>query len=71
MTKKDYELIARAINGTRYDSNGLNGLAYLLCAEFERLNPKFNRNKFLELCGIDTCGCGREHDKNVPGHQLK
>lgn len=54
MTKKDYELIAEAINGTSYSDDGLDGLAYLLAAKFESDNPRFNRNKFLQACGIET-----------------
>ena len=58
MTKKDYELIAGVLN-TEYTGYKLGwereairitiiGLAEV----FEQDNPKFDRNKFLEACGI-------------------
>lgn len=53
MTKKHFVMIAQAINSTRYDNNNLDGLAYHLAAEFERENPRFDRKRFLEACGVN------------------
>lgn len=54
MTRKDYKLIAGAIERARartdeYTSgeNALNGLVTDLCDRLERDNPRFNRDKFL------------------------
>lgn len=54
MTKKDYELIASSILATRsYLMPTLDSLAYLMAASLESDNPKFDRNKFLQACGIE------------------
>lgn len=54
MTKKDYELIARAIKcscDVNTNSTGrriAQGLAFSLLGT----NPRFNREKFLQACGV-------------------
>jgi hypothetical protein len=59
MTKKDYELIAAAINLVGYANvsneaaqTTLNKLARLLAEQLGNDNPRFNRDKFLQACGI-------------------
>lgn len=67
MTKKDYELIARAFGLTsktveafndsdspaKYDAPSALGLvATVLADSLEKENPRFNRGLFLEACGI-------------------
>ena len=58
MTKKDYELVARAfrivkgsIKVTEYDAETALDLASIVLADsLEKTNPRFNRAKFLEAC---------------------
>lgn len=67
MTKKDYELIAGVVKD--FDQrlgNWFNGqerqqrqevhaeLAHSMANQLEQDNPKFDRNKFLQACGIET-----------------
>lgn len=56
MTKKDYELIASQINGSRFYRNEqyivTEFLVNRLANVFKADNPKFDRDKFLEACGI-------------------
>lgn len=61
MTKKDYELIARSLEATirfysRIDSlvmqRGAKQAAYELADALGEDNPRFDRNKFLQACGI-------------------
>lgn len=58
MTKKDYELIAGAIRQTiglqEQDTNKIRFelFAEYMASEFEAHNPKFNRCKFLQACGL-------------------
>lgn len=61
MTKKDYELQAKAIalsvgvikESGLYDAETALGLmATILADSLERENPRFNRGLFLEACGI-------------------
>jgi hypothetical protein len=59
MTRKDYELIASVI-ARRVDSAGdefteLNAITKVgvsLSAEFQRQNPRFDRERFLKACGL-------------------
>lgn len=56
MRKTDYELIASAF---RYgatipaDKYQLDWVADLLATKLAKADPKFNRDKFLELCGLE------------------
>lgn len=59
MTKKDYELIASNIyrqiqicKERGYDASQIEMLVYEFCNDLEKDNPKFNRKKFVEVCGI-------------------
>lgn len=56
MTKKDYELIARAIKGGTiyHDLHYINKLSFVddICNKLEQDNPRFDRNKFLTACGV-------------------
>lgn len=59
MTKKDYELIASAIN------DGVNGNSVVVGGDMHAIvraitdaladdNPRFDRSRFLEACGLDS-----------------
>ena len=62
MTRKDYELIARAMNESRMHalrddapSGGafwLGAAAREIAAALERTNPRFDRERFLKACGV-------------------
>lgn len=66
MTKKDYELIANTLWGEAYSEPGIlceaweymdNEYAEMveaLAYRFEQNNPKFNRSKFLQACGLES-----------------
>lgn len=63
MTKKDYELIAfpikRQIDYANRKYNGDRWLTVSVIAKdladlFAQANPRFDRNKFLQACGIET-----------------
>ena len=59
MTKKDYELIAKAIKNATADliisanTETTDNIVWGLALELEKENPKFNRNKFVKACGLD------------------
>jgi hypothetical protein len=51
MTKRDFELIARAIN--KIQSLGAKRIAALaLAAEIQNANPRFDTSKFLTACNL-------------------
>ncbi len=54
MTRKDYELIAKAINET--DKNGtvylLGHLVEVLCVALAEDNPRFDAGRFREACDV-------------------
>lgn len=61
MTKKDYELIASAINAERYSTisqgsnqalTALDGLSYVLAGKLAADNQRFDRVRFLAACGV-------------------
>lgn len=57
MTKKDHILIANVLATTRnepafIDKLTINRIAYELAYTFKRDNPKFDRERFLEACGV-------------------
>jgi hypothetical protein len=61
MTKTDYELVASAIEFSHQSLNdnqfnklydGIERTAETIADYLQADNPKFNRNKFLEACGI-------------------
>lgn len=62
MTKKDYELIAGVLN---FRKKQINERVYkLLIADFINTlaskNPRFNKEKFLQACGVEVeqkCAC--------------
>lgn len=57
MTKKDYELIASAFvygNTIPVGENQLYWVTDFLATKLEKQTPRFNRNKFLQACGIET-----------------
>jgi hypothetical protein len=62
MTKKDYELQAKAISlafgavgqSGLYDAKTALGLvATILADSLEKENPRFNRDLFLKACGVE------------------
>lgn len=58
MTKKHYEAIAKILHqSVQYDFEGDYGLTTKVVNEladyFEQENPKFNRERFLQACGIE------------------
>jgi hypothetical protein len=69
MTRKDYVTIAQAINATRYTldpsilgepvyANGINTamseVAGRLADSMAQDNPRFDRERFLNACGVTT-----------------
>lgn len=59
MTKKDYELIARNIaqvqrefRGVEDGINAIRDVAVFIASDLERDNPRFDRERFLNACGI-------------------
>ena len=63
MTRKDYEMIAKGIHATLYMHSHTQEAYYKLfvmtvehlAAAFEYDNPRFNRAKFMEACGVQNC----------------
>lgn len=57
MTKKDYELIASVIYSLYLGHENWNRNAEQVASRFADMlsekNPKFNRSKFLQACGIE------------------
>lgn len=64
MSRKDYELIARAIYGSLIQSGSLESqdrfidqhrmTARHVANALERENPRFDRDRFIEACGVLT-----------------
>jgi len=61
MTRKDYELIARAIKSALEKETenherqvGISRVAHILAFELENNNPRFQTSKFLKACGFMT-----------------
>ena len=59
MTKKDYELIANVIRGcVVFDTTKLTGkemlveVSYQLAHFLKQDNPKFDKDKFINACGV-------------------
>jgi hypothetical protein len=55
MTRKDYRLIAnalKALQAPHNDTDTLGNVAYSLADVLQYDNPRFNRAKFLEACGV-------------------
>jgi len=50
MTKKDYKLVAQAINDSIKKGNNIVDLTIALTEKLELENPRFDRDKFLEAC---------------------
>ena len=53
MTRKDFELIAKAIRDQRDQPvpDPLDALAYRLASALFNTNPRFDRERFLKACG--------------------
>lgn len=62
MTKKDYILIAKAVKEARDDVQNaphnekyiVSTVAFALARELEKDNSRFDRQKFIEACGIEA-----------------
>jgi len=59
MTRKDFELIARVFkremaleDGETFRHFTIGGLARLMASELRYTNPLFNRERFLDACGV-------------------
>ena len=57
MTRKDYELISKVINTAQNIDTEKTGeavaIAYLLADELAQENSRFNRELFLNACGVN------------------
>jgi len=64
MTRKDYVIIAesikgsinyeKAFNGNQDGANALKFLAITLSSSLEEDNPRFDRARFLDACGVSN-----------------
>ena len=65
MTRKDYVLISKTINhhlanmgmsgkATSKEFEAVGAIAHKLARELERENPRFDRDKFLDACGVPS-----------------
>ena len=61
MTRKDYQLIAGAING----ASSVADVVDRLCFALESDNPRFDRATFYAACGLDDTW-PRERPEKVP-----
>lgn len=61
MTRKDYQLIAKAIKRASENWEGFEeecpavviaGISAILAVHLEQENPRFDRARFLEACGV-------------------
>ena len=55
MTRKDYELIAEAVAGTRErypDNDGIAHLVGVLGSRLKGENPRFDFPEFMKACGL-------------------
>lgn len=60
MTRKDYEMIAEAIedaykvcDASNSDTFGVTEAAHALADQFQTDNPRFDRDRFLKACGVN------------------
>ena len=59
MTRTDFELIADVINESRVcfedkDDATINNIAEHFAAVLPRTNPRFDRARFLRVCGVES-----------------
>lgn len=59
MTKKDYELIASAIAFSKLYNYSITKTSYELASRLASKNPRFNKEKFLQACGVEV----KQHTK--------
>jgi hypothetical protein len=54
MTRKDYVMIAKTIKGhiDGKDDHVMRGFALSMVIELQKDNPRFDRGRFLEACGV-------------------
>ena len=59
MTRKDFELVASVIKATRRsntvdtDDKAIATLTESLCIEFTKVNPRFDKERFLAACAAE------------------
>lgn len=53
MTKKDFELIAKTINGMPVPFFTIHAVAYAFAVALGKANPLFDRARFIEACEAD------------------
>jgi len=59
MTTKDFKLVSSILNYSKGIRITKEGFTNLFANKFEMLYPKFNKDKFLEGCGVEMkCQCG-------------
>lgn len=51
MTRKDYIIIAEAINKAETEAESKTSVAYVLADALQKDNPLFDRQKFIKACG--------------------
>lgn len=74
MTKKDYELIAsvlsqaRFVNKTASDTRVWERICLLYASALATTNPRFDRDKFLQACGIETAFEQQEREDSEEFH---
>jgi hypothetical protein len=52
VTKSTFELVARIIRTTETDDTTRAAMAQAFASDFARLNPRFDRDRFLVACGV-------------------
>ena len=54
MTRKDYVLIAQTINDSWVKSSSVHVLVLALTDALAQDNPRFDRERFLKACGVQS-----------------
>ncbi len=71
MTRKDFELIARVVSNIT-NTTSRRGVAEAFASELSATNPRFNRARFLDACGVlsERLPLMREIADAMPGDRL-
>ena len=69
MTRKDYVMIAKTIKGhiDGKDDHVMRGFALSMVIELQKDNPRFDRGRFLEACGVQNWKAGILRDTALVG----